>query len=55
MDQDQKGRGPSADDDLDDAIGAADDTGMVAQQQEINAEEAMVPEYDDEEPEGGRN
>ena len=44
MDEEQKRRGPFADDDLDEEVRAADDTGMVAQQQEINAEETMLPE-----------
>ncbi|HEX5275469.1 MAG TPA: hypothetical protein VFW34_09370 [Candidatus Rubrimentiphilum sp.] len=44
MNQEQKRSGPFADDDLDEEVRAADDTGMVAQQQEINAEEARLPE-----------
>ena len=52
MSQDQKQRGPFADDDLDDEVRAADDTGMVAQQQEINAEEASLPENTDKESKG---
>jgi len=52
MNEDEKRRGPFADDELDDAVGAADDTGMVAQQQEINAEEALLPENRDEDSEG---
>jgi hypothetical protein len=48
MNEEQKPRGPFADDDLDEEVRAADDTGMVAQQQEINAEEALLPENADE-------
>lgn len=44
MTEEQKPRGPFANDDLDQEVRAADDTGMVAQQQEINAEEALLPE-----------
>jgi hypothetical protein len=40
----EKARGPFANDDLDEEVRAADDTGMVAQQQEINAEEALLPD-----------
>lgn len=47
MNEKQKPGGPFADDDLDEEVRAADDTGMVAQQQEINAEEAALPENDD--------
>jgi hypothetical protein len=43
MNGEQKRSGPFADDNLDEEVRAADDTGMVAQQQEINAEEAALP------------
>lgn len=39
MSKEQKPGGPFGNDDLDEEVRAADDTGMVAQQQEINAEE----------------
>ena len=48
MNDEKKSGGPFADDDLDEEVRAADDTGMVAQQQEINAEEAMLPDRGDE-------
>jgi len=48
MNHEKRPGGPFADDDLDEEVRAADDTGMVAQQQEINAEEAALPEEDDE-------
>ena len=43
MSEERKPGGPFANDDLDEEVRAADDTGMVAQQQEINAEE-LVPD-----------
>jgi hypothetical protein len=52
MNEEQKPRGPFANDDLDEEVRAADDTGMVAQQQEINAEEAAIPLSADEDSEG---
>jgi len=51
MNEDEKRRGLFEDDELDEEIRAADDTGMVAQQQEINAEEALLPEHADEDSE----
>jgi len=48
MNEEKKPGGPFANDDLDEEVAAADDTGMVAQQQEINAEEAALPVEDDE-------
>jgi hypothetical protein len=51
MNEERKPGGPFSNDDLDDEVRAADDTGMVAQQQEINAEEALIAEQADEESE----
>jgi hypothetical protein len=44
MNDEKKPGGPFADDDLDEEVRAADDTGMIAQQEEINAEETLLPE-----------
>jgi hypothetical protein len=48
MNEEQKPRGPFANEDLDAEVGAADDTGLIAQQQEINAVETSLPEDADE-------
>lgn len=50
--KEEKPGGPFANDDLDEEVRAADDTGMVAQQQEINAEEPFLPENGDEDSKG---
>ncbi len=42
MKEEKKPGGPFANDDLDEEVRAADDTGMVAQQQEINAEDTLL-------------
>ncbi|HEV3153823.1 MAG TPA: hypothetical protein VGZ02_08480 [Candidatus Baltobacteraceae bacterium] len=54
MENDRKSglKDPFEDDELDDAVSAADDTGMIAEQREIVAEQ-IAQAQEEEPPEGG--